>query len=217
MGERIKSRRLYILEEIANSITCGIGLCLSIAGLVILVVLSSLHGDAFRVVSFSIYGTSLILLYITALFYHAVQHKQAKYVFEIMDHSAVYVLIAGTYTPFALVTLKGVWGWSLFGIVWSLAVFGIVFKSFHVRRFKVFSNIIYLVMGWLIVIAVKPMAQALSLGGIAWLLAGGLLYSAGVLFYAYEELPFGHVVWHLFVIGGSLCHFFAILFYVLPL
>ena len=216
MEGRIKSRRLHLLEEIANSVTCGFGLCLSIAGLVILVVLASFHGDAFRVVSFSIYGASLIFLYLTALFYHALQHERAKHVFEIMDHSAVYVLIAGTYTPFMLVTLRGAWGWSLFGVIWSLVVFGIVFKSFHVKRFKVFSNIVYLVMGWLVVIAIQPMIKTLPFGGIAWLLAGGLLYSAGVLFYAFEKLPFGHVVWHLFVLGGSLCHFFSIFFYVLP-
>jgi len=205
-----------VIEEIANSITCGVGLGLSIAGLVILVALASFHGDAFRVVSFSIYGASLILLYLTSTLYHALQCRRAKHVFEIMDHSAVYVLIAGTYTPFMLVTLRGAWGWSLFGIVWSLAVFGIVFKSFHVKRFKAFSNMVYLAMGWLVVIAIQPMIKVLPLGAIAWLLAGGLLYSVGVFFYAHEKLPFGHAVWHLFVLGGSLCHFFSIFFYVLP-
>lgn len=206
-----------MIEEIANSITCGVGLCLSIAGLVILVVLASTHGDAFRVVSFSIYGASLILLYLTSMLYHALQCRRAKHVFEIMDHSAVYILIAGTYTPFTLVTLKGAWGWSLFGVVWGLALFGIVFKSFHVKKFKAFSNIVYLAMGWLVVIAIQPMIKALPFGAIAWLLAGGLLYSFGVLFYARERLPFGHAVWHLFVLGGSLCHFFSIFFYVLPM
>lgn len=217
MGGRIKSRRLYLIEEIANSITCGIGFCLSIAGLVILVVLASLHGDVPRVVSFSIYGASLILLYLTSMLYHAIQCRRAKHVFEIIDHSAVYVLIAGTYTPFTLVTLKGAWGWSLFGVVWSLAAAGIVFKSFHVKRFKAFSNIVYLAMGWLVVVAIQPMIKALPFEAIAWLLAGGLLYSSGVLFYAYEKLPFGHAVWHLFVLGGSLCHFFSIFYYVLPM
>lgn len=183
----------------------------------VLVVFASFHGDAFRVVSFSIYGASLVLLYLTSLLYHALQCRRAKHVFEIMDHSAVYVLIAGTYTPFALVTLKGAWGWSLFGVVWVLAAFGIVFKSFHVKRFKTFSNTIYLAMGWLIVIAIQPMITALPFRAIAWLLAGGLLYSSGVLFYAYKRLPFGHAVWHLFVLGGSLCHFFSIFFYVLPM
>ena len=214
MGGCIKDRRLYLIEEIANSITCGIGLCLSIAGLVILVVSASFRGDAFRIVSFSIYGSSLILLYLTSLFYHALQHQQAKYVFEIMDHSAVYVLIAGTYTPFMLVTLRGAWGWSLFGVIWSLAVFGIVFKSLHVKKFTVFSNIVYLAMGWLIVIAIQPMAKALPFGAIAWLLAGGLFYSFGVLFYAFKKIPFSHAIWHLFVLAGSLCHFFSILYYV---
>ena len=217
MEGRIKSHRLRLLEEIANSITCGIGLCLSIAGLVILVVLANFHRGAFRVVSLSIYGASLIFLYLTSTLYHALQCRRAKHVFEIMDHSAVYVLIAGTYTPFMLVALKGVWGWSLFGVVWSLAVFGIVFKSFHVKRFKVFSNAVYLAMGWLVVIAIQPMIKTLPFGAIAWLLAGGLLYSAGVLFYVFEKLPFGHTVWHLFVLGGSLCHFFSIFFYVLPM
>jgi len=214
---RVKSARLCLIEEIVNSLTCGIGLCLSVAGLVVLVVLASSGGDAARVVSFSIYGASLVLLYLSAMLYHAFGCRRVKQFFEIMDHAAVYVLIAGTYTPFTLVTLKGAWGWSLFGVVWSLAVFGIVFKSFHVNRFRVFSNVVYLAMGWLIVIAIQPMVQALPLAAIAWLLAGGLLYSFGVLFFAYERLPFGHAVWHLFVMGGSACHFFAIYFYVLPM
>ena len=207
---------MYYGERL-NSSTHLMGTVLAVAGAAVLVVLAARLGDPWKIVSFSIYGASLILLYLTSTLYHALQCRRAKHVFEIMDHSAVYVLIAGTYTPFMLVTLRGAWGWSLFGIVWSLAVFGIVFKSFHVKRFKAFSNMVYLAMGWLVVIAIQPMIKVLPLGAIAWLLAGGLLYSFGVLFYAYERLPFGHAVWHLFVLGGSLCHFFSVFFYVLPM
>ena len=205
-----------VLEEIFNSITCGIGCCLSIAALVILIVSASRMDDAWRMVGVSIYGSSLVLLFLCSTLYHSIPSKKAKHVFEILDHCTIYVLIAGTYTPFALVTLRGAWGWSLFGAVWGLAFLGIVFKAMFVSRFRVFSVVVYLLMGWLVVIAFRPLLQHLAMAGIGWLLAGGVIYSAGLLFYAWRTLPFRHAVWHLFVLVGSGCHFVAVLKYVLP-
>lgn len=204
-------------EELANSLTHGIGAVLSIAGLVVLVVLSSIQGDAWRIVSFSIYGTCLILLYTASTLYHSFRSPRVKHVFRIMDHAAIYLLIAGTYTPFTLTLLRGGWGWSLFGLIWGLCLAGIVFKLFFVNKFNVLSTIIYLLMGWLIVIAGKPLIENVPAGGLYWLLAGGAAYSLGTVFYLWERLPFHHAVWHLFVLGGSVCHFFAIFLYVLPL
>ena len=213
MSDRIKQTHI---EEVFNTVTCGIGLCLSIAALAILVTLASLRGDALKIVSFSIYGTSLIGLFLFSTLYHWVRSEKAKHVFEILDHCAIYILIAGSYTPFTLITLKGAWGWSLFGVVWGLTVAGIVFKAFFVKKFKVFSVMIYLLMGWLVVIALQPLTQNLAAEGIGWLAAGGLIFSFGVSFYAFKKLPFHHVIWHLFVIAGCACHFFSIFFYVLP-
>ena len=205
-----------VREEVFNSITCGIGACLSIAGLVVLVVSVSPGGDVWRIVSVSIYGTSLVLLFLAATLYHAIPSKNAKRVFEILDHCMIYLLIAGTYTPLALVTLHGPWGWSLFGAVWGLALFGIVFKVFCVSRFRVLSVMIYLLMGWLVVVVMRPLLQQLTLEGIGWLLAGGVIYSSGLLFYAWRTLPFRHTIWHAFVLMGAACHFVAVLRYVLP-
>lgn len=204
-------------EEIANSITHGIGAVLSIAGLSVLVVLASLHGDAWRVVSFSVFGATLVLLYLASTFYHSFQNPRVKRLFRILDHSAIYLLIAGSYTPFTLVSMRGPWGWSLFGVIWGLALLGIVFKAFFVERFAVLSTIIYIGMGWVMVIAVKPAILAISFYGIIWLLAGGLFYTLGVIFFAWGKLPFNHAIWHLFVLGGSTCHFIAVLYYVLPM
>ena len=204
-------------EEIANSITHGIGAGLSIAALVILVVFASLYGDVWRIVSFSIYGACLTILYTASTLYHSFQSQKLKKYFQIMDHASIYLLIAGTYTPFTLVHLRGGWGWSLFGIIWGLAVLGVIFKMFFTNRFNLLSTIIYLLMGWLIVIAFKPAVTHIPQGGLYWLLAGGLSYTFGVIFFLWEKLPYSHAIWHLFVLGGSICHFFAMLFYVLPM
>ncbi|NQT23870.1 hemolysin III family protein [candidate division KSB1 bacterium] len=212
-----KKRFYTIGEEIASSITHGIGAALSIAALVILVVLAATRGDAWRVVSFSIYGTTLILLYMASTLYHAIQHKGAKQVFRILDHSFIYLLIAGTYTPFLLVPLRGGWGWSLFGLIWALAITGIVFKAIFINRMKKLSVVIYILMGWMIMIALKPLLAEIPKAGLWWLAGGGLSYTGGVVFYAMKSVKFSHAVWHLFVLGGSICHFFAILLYVLPL
>ena len=209
-------KKLYTIgEEIANSITHGIGTALSIVALVILIVLAAKQNDTWRIVSFSIYGTTLILLYLASTLYHAIQHEKTKKLFRILDHSSIFLLIAGTYMPFLLVSLRGSWGWSLFGTIWSLAIIGIVFKSIFIHKFKKISVVVYVLMGWLIVIALKPMLHHIEQGGLRWLAAGGLSYTSGVIFYAMKSLKFSHAIWHLFVLGGSISHFFAILFYVL--
>jgi hemolysin III len=203
-------------EEIANSIIHGIGAGLAAAALAVLVTFASIGGDAWRVVSFSIYGATLILLYLASTFYHGFRAAKLKNLFRIFDHSAIYLLIAGTYTPFMLVTLRGGWGWSLFGVTWGLAAFGIVMTVLLMKRFKLISVLAYVGMGWLIVIAFRPLVAALPLGGIVWLFSGGAAYTLGLIFYASKRIPFNHAIWHLFVLSGSICHFFAILLYVLP-
>ena len=212
MSEVIYSKK----EELANSITHGIGVALGVAALVILVVFASMQGDAWKIVSFSIYGTSLVVLYTASTLYHSFSSPKVKHYFKIMDHAAIYLLIAGTYTPILLVMLRGTLGWTMFGIIWGLALMGILFKLFFVNRFNVVSTIIYLLMGWLIIFAAKPMIDFIPEGALYWLLAGGLSYSFGVIFYLWTKIPYHHSIWHLFVLGGSICHFFAVLFYVLP-
>ena len=204
-------------EEIANTLTCVLGLFLSIAGLAVLVTQAALHGDAWQVVSFSIYGASLILLYAASAFYHAVRSTRLKRVFEIVDQSAIYLLIAGTYTPFTLVTLRGALGWSLFGVIWGLALAGILVTwLFPAEKLQVFSSLSYLVMGWLILIGARPLMERLPAAGPYWLTAGGVLYSAGVPIFFFKKRRFAHTVWHLFVLSGSICHYVAVRFYVAP-
>jgi len=204
-------------EELLNSITHGTGVLLSIAALILLIVFSSIYGSTGHVVSCTIFGITLILLYTASTLYHSFQKPQIKNVLKVIDHSCIYLLIAGTYTPFLLVTLRGALGWTMFAVVWVLAITGVVFKIFFVHRFKIISTIAYLFMGWLVVFAIKPLIGSMPAGGILWLFAGGLAYSLGVIFYVWETLPFNHAIWHMFVLAGSTCHFFAVLFYVLPL
>ena len=203
-------------EEFASTVTHGVGLLLSLAGLTVLVVLAALRGTAWHIVSCAVYGATLVLLYTASTLYHAVRTPRAKRILRILDHGAIYLLIAGTYTPFTLVTLRGGLGWTLFGLVWGLAIVGIVFKAFHVTRFPILSTLVYLSMGWLVVIAWKPVMTLIPGGGIALLLAGGIAYSAGILFFASHKLPFNHAIWHLFVLAGSVFHYAAVLLYVLP-
>lgn len=205
-----------IKEEIANAVTHGIGTLLSVAALVLLVIFASMHGNAWSIVSFSIYGTTLVLLYLFSTLYHSFQNPRVKSVFKILDHSAIYLLIAGTYTPFMLVTMRGALGWTIFGVVWGLAVLGITLKAFFVKRFKILSTISYVLMGWVIVLALKPLASNLPMNGVILLVAGGILYTVGAAFYMWKKLPYNHAIFHLFVLGGSICHFTSILFYVLP-
>jgi len=190
---------------------------LAISGLVLLVVFATIYGNVWHLVSFSIYGSTLVLLYLTSTLYHAIQFPEAKRILRLIDHSAIYLLIAGTYTPFTLVTLQGVRGWVMFGIIWGLALLGILYKIFFINRHVLISTLFYLLMGWLIVFSIGDLFRGLSTGGIVLLGAGGLSYTLGMIFYAGRERLFMHAIWHLFVLGGSICHFFAILFYVLPL
>ena len=201
--------------ERLNSITHLVGALAALVGLIVLVVFSSLDGDPWKIVSFSIYGASLVLLYTASTLYHSVQGELKK-VFKKIDHLSIYLLIAGTYTPFTLVTLSGAWGWTLFGVIWGLAVVGIAQELLLKAKRRILSMTIYLAMGWLVVIATGPLLDALAMTGFYWLLAGGLCYSGGVVFYVFDKkVPHFHGIWHLFVLAGSLCHFVTIFFYVL--
>jgi hemolysin III len=209
-------RRPTLGEEIANSVTHGAGLVASVAGLIVLVTATVRRGDPWIIASCAIYAVTLVLLYAASTFYHALAATRARRVLRIIDHSAIYLLIAGTYTPFALVNLRGPWGWTILVIVWALAIAGVTLKSVFGARWPILSTILYLAMGWTVVVAVKPLILHVAPGGIAWLVAGGLAYTGGVVFYAWERLRYGHAMWHLFVLGGSVCHFVAVLFYVVP-
>lgn len=212
-----KVSQYSITEEIFNCITHGVGIIISIAALVVMVIFSSRYGNATHIVSSIIFGTALILLYTASTLYHGFQKPKLKRTFKIIDHSCIYVLIAGTYTPFMLITLHGTLGWTIFSIVWSLSVLGILFKVFFVNRFETFSTIAYILMGWIIIFAIKPLCQALPGSALAWIVSGGLIYTLGTIFYSWKKLPFNHAIWHSFVLGGSICHFFAIMFYVIPI
>jgi hemolysin III len=204
-------------EEIANSITHGIGIVLAIAALGILTAFAGIYGNAWHIVSVSIYGTTMILLYTASTLYHSMQYPRAKRILRILDHSAIYLLIAGTYTPFTLVSLRGPWGWWLFGVVWGFAVLGVVFQLSLIRRWRAVSLGLYIGMGWAIVVAIKPLIASVAVGGIVFLILGGLAYTIGILFYSWEKLKFHHAIWHFFVLTGSILHFFAVLFYVVPI
>lgn len=203
-------------EEVANAITHGIGALLSLAGLVLLIVFSSIKGTAWHVVTFTIYGVSMLLLYASSTLVHSFKEGKVKDLFEFFDHSSIYIFIAGTYTPFMLVAIRGTLGWSLFGIVWGIALFGVLFKAFFVKKFLFMSTFFYLIMGWLIVIAWGPLTAAVPSTGIILLVTGGILYTLGTVFYVWRAFPYHHAVWHLFVLAGSITHFFAILLYLLP-
>ena len=205
-----------LAEEVAHTITHGFGMLLSIVGLAVLVGFSSLNGDAWHVVSSSIYGATLIILYSASALYHGIPHPVAKVLLQRIDHAAIYLLIAGTYTPFLLVSLRGSWGWSLFGVIWSLALMGVVLEFINWKPFKKISLALYLGMGWLVIVAINPMLEHVATGGLVLLLAGGLFYSLGVIFYVWDSLKYNHAIWHMFVLAGSVLHFFSILFYVIP-
>ncbi|BBI35365.1 PAQR family membrane homeostasis protein TrhA [Cohnella abietis] len=202
-------------EEVANAITHGLATLLSIAGLVILIVFASLEGTAWHVVSFTIFGVTMLMLYTASTLVHSFPEGKVKDLFETFDHSCIYLFIAGTYTPLLLVTLRSPLGWTLFGIVWGLAIGGVVFKAFFTKKFLVLSTLFYVMMGWLIVFAWHPLQALLMPGGIRLLIIGGLLYTVGSIFYIWRGFPYHHAVWHLFVVAGSVMHFFAILLYVL--
>jgi len=209
--------RYSIGEEIANSVTHGVGVVLSIGGLAVLTAFASLLGNVWHIVSSSIFGATLILLYTSSTLYHSIQLPRVKRILRVMDHSAIFLLIAGTYTPFTLVSLRGAWGWTLFGVVWGLAVLGIVFQVTQLRRRPIISLALYMGMGWAVIVATKPLLAAIAPGGFLLLLIGGLFYTAGIGFYVWRRLPYHHAIWHVFVLAGSAFHYFAILFYVIPL
>jgi hemolysin III len=203
-------------EELANTITHGIGVLLSVAGLVLLVTFGALWGDVWHVVSGAVFGATLVLLYTASTLYHAVRDPRRKMLLRKFDHAGIFLLIAGTYTPFMLVSLRGPWGWSLFGVVWGLGVAGMILKFWLAGRFRLLSTLVYLVMGWLVIVAIRPLMQALPVSGIWLLVAGGLCYTGGAVFYLAKRLPYHHAVWHLFVLAGSICHFFAVFGSVWP-
>jgi hemolysin III len=204
-------------EELANAITHGVGVLVSIGGLGVLTGFAGALGDAWHIVSVSIYAASQILLYTFSTLYHAISQPRLKAIFRLLDHSAIFLLIAGTYTPFTLVNLRGPWGWSIFGLVWGLALAGILAQGLLIKRAKWVNAALYIAMGWLCIIGIRPMLLSVAPGGLILLLIGGLAYTIGTVFYVWQKLPFHHAIWHGFVLVGSLFHFFAILFYVIPL
>jgi hemolysin III len=207
-------RPQHLGEEIANSIIHGAGLLASVAAIPILVLAAVAQRDPWQVIGGAIFGATLVLLYLASTLYHALPESEAKGVMRVLDHSAIFLLIAGTYTPFMLGVLRGPWGWSLLGTIWALALFGVIAKWMLRFRFPRLSTALYIAMGWLIIVAIHPLVTHISAAGLAWLVAGGVCYTAGVAFYATDtRLRYGHALWHLFVIAGSACHFVAVLRY----
>ncbi len=212
----MSAARYTVREEIANSITGGAGVILAIAALAVLVAFAALRGDAWHVVTCAIFGATLIICYTTSTLYHSIPIPDAKPLLRALDHSAIFLLIAGTYTPFLLVNLRGVWGWSLFGVIWAVAISGVVLRLVWKGRHHGVIVSLYIAMGWAVVVAIKPLLESLETGGMVLLASGGVVYTLGVVFYAWRKLPYSHAIWHLFVLGGSVLHFFAILFFVVP-
>lgn len=213
MTERTQS----LAEEVANSITHGVGLLAALAALPLLLLAGGGPRDAWQIVGGAVFGATLVLLYFASTLYHALPPSRAKRVLRVIDHSAIYLLIAGTYTPFTLGALRGPWGWALLGIIWCLALLGIAAKCTVGFRFPRLSTVLYVAMGWLALIIAKPLIDSVSPSGLAWLLAGGVCYTSGVIFYVTDgKVRFGHALWHLFVVAGSTCHFFAVLWHAAP-
>ncbi len=211
----VKLRELSRDEEVANAVLHGVGLGLAVAALVVLVVFAVNYGGGKHVAAFSIYGVTLVLLYLASTLYHIFPRGKVKDIFRILDHSCVYLLIAGTYTPLALIGLQGALGWAIFGVVWGIALMGIVYKIFWIKKYIVLSTLLYIAMGWLILVAIKPLIGNVNTTSLVFLGAGGLAYTLGTIFYGLQRLKYNHAVWHLFVLGGSICHFFMVL-YLLP-
>ena len=199
-----------IRDEIANALTHGLGAAAALAGGAVLITLAAIHGDGWQLAGAIVFGITLLLLYTASTLYHAIQHPIAKGRLKVFDHCAIYLLIAGTYTPFTLIGLRGPWGWGLFAAIWTIALAGVVFKLFHTGRFPRLSTALYVAMGWLVVVAIKPMLASIDVWTLGWLLAGGVFYTLGTYFYHRESIPYAHAIWHLFVIAGSVCHFVAV-------
>jgi hemolysin III len=200
-------------EEIANAVSHGVGLLLAVVAAPALVVATVQRGGVTEIIAASIFGVTMVLVYLTSTLYHALPMNRAKRLFRILDHGAIFLLIAGTYTPFTLGPLRGTWGWTLFGLVWGLALAGIVFKAVGGVRYPKFSTCLYIAMGWLVIVAIEPLRLNMPTTGFSWLLAGGVAYTAGVAFFAPKRFRYSHFVWHLFVIAGTACHFAAVLWY----
>ena len=213
--QKTEYRALTIGEEIFNSVTHGIGALLSIAALVILVVFAAIKGDTWHVVSYTIFGSTLVLLYLSSTHYHSFTREKVKNLFARFDHAAIFLLIAGTYTPYLLTVLRGAVGWIMFGIIWGLAIAGVVIRSIYITRFRKLMVAIYLLMGWMFVFAIVPMVKNLPAASTVFLFVGGGCYSLGVIFYAWRNLKFGHGIWHLFVLAGSIMHFFSVLYIII--
>jgi hemolysin III len=209
----LEQRSISAAEEFANTISHGLGLVLAIAAVPILVISAARIGHVRLVVGASVFGGTMVLLYLASTLYHALTHERAKRIFRLFDHSAIFLLIAGTYTPFTLGVLRGPWGWSILVIVWGLALIGITMKAIVGPRHSWISLVLYLVMGWMAVVAVKPILQSVPTPGILWIVAGGIAYTGGLTFFAAPRLRYSHFIWHLFVIAGTTCHFFAVLWY----
>jgi hemolysin III len=211
-----KTKYYSPIEEKINTISHAIGFILSIVALVLLVTHANLHGNVWHIVSFSIFGASLIILYAASTLYHSAKKSKLRNRLKIIDHASIYVLIAGTYTPFTLVTLKGTIGWVIFGTSWGLALTGIILKLFFTGRYNLISTILYVLMGWVIVFVIKPLINNLPLEGLLWLFAGGISYTIGAILYSIKKIKFNHAIFHMFVLMGSFCHFMSVFFYVLP-
>lgn len=213
MAAVIEERRPTVGEEIANSLSHGAGLALAMVGTPVLIIAAVRYGTAWNTVGVSVFGASMIALYLASTLYHALTHDGAKRVFRVLDHSAIFILIAGTYTPFTLGVMRGPWGWTLFGLVWGLALVGVIKKALFGAQCVWLSVTLYLIMGWLVLIAGPQIWQRVPLSGLAWLLAGGIAYTTGIIFFAAHRIRYTHFAWHLFVIAGTACHFFAVLWY----
>ncbi len=210
-----KQRQQTPTEELANAITHGTGLLLAVAALVILIIFANSKGDIWHLIGMTVFGTTLIILYLSSTIYHSFPEGKWKKTLRVVDHASIFLLIAGTYTPVTLTAMRGPWGWTIFGIVWGIALLGILLKILFINKLKYVSLILYIAMGWLIVIAVRPLIDSVERISLIYLIAGGLFYTLGTIFYAWKSLPYGHAIWHLFVMGGSISHFFAV-FYLLP-
>ncbi|NTU50046.1 MAG: hemolysin III family protein [Desulfobulbaceae bacterium] len=203
-------KRYSLKEEIANSLTHGTGIVLSVAGFISLIVQPGTTRDNWRLTAFSIYGGSLILLYLSSTLYHSIQNPRLKYLFRVADHASIYLLIAGTYTPFLLVSMRNTWGWTLFILIWSIAILGICLTTIFIRRFRKLSVASYIIMGWLAVLSLYDLLARIPSIGVIWLAIGGIVYTLGVVFYMWHKLPYHHAIWHVFVLAGSACHYLAI-------
>lgn len=204
-------------EELVNRFTHAAGALLSLVGVIALIVLAAGQHDGYRIVSTCIYGVAMVTFYCLSTAYHSVRKPKVRYVFRVLDHASIYLMIAGSYTPFALVSLRGPWGWSLFGTVWGLGTVGAILKIYTTHRLRFVGPLLYIALGWMVVIALKPLSLALAANGMVLLFLGGVAYTVGVVFYLWDRLPFNHAIWHLFVLTGSICHFYAIYYYVTPL